>query len=258
LSLMSCMHSDASQKAPEQSRAWRSVISIIVAALESVSCQPLEQGYWTKPGMSEAPQSAEYQKDSEECARQGVEQVAMNRTFEGDTIVAKPSTSDMGSTQYSQCMMSRGYEWVKLQPLVPPSPHRETASNAPCPSERIVLDPFGYPHCAMGVPSPRDGTSNLRQDTQRHDSTSVASPTPTAINPPAQGPPQGPVRNGQSPPINPSLGGDKAQPDKEFPPSARREFDNSICIQHSRESLSSPYDTYLRCMEEKGWPAAPR
>ena len=252
-----CLHA-AQPKVKEPSRAFHAMMASMVAALTAMSCQPLEQGYWTKPGISDASQTAQYRQDSEDCARQGIEQVAMNRTFEGDTIVAKPSTSAIGSTQYSQCMMSRGYEWVKLQPLVPPSPHGETARNAPCPSERIVLDPFGYPHCAMGVPSPREGTSNVRQDTQMHDSTSVASPTPIGTNPPAEGPPQGHVPNGQSPPIPPSLAGDKGPPDKEPPPSGRREFDNSICIQHSRQSLSSPYDTYLRCMEEKGWPAAPR
>jgi hypothetical protein len=230
----------------------------MAAALVATSCQSLEQGYWTRPGMSEAPQSAEYRQDSEECARQGVEQVAMNRTFEGDTIVVKPSTSDAGSTHYSRCMVSRGYEWVKLQPLVPPSPHRKTDNKAPCPSERVVLDPFGYPHCAVGMPGSRNSSVTDRHEGQLPDSVPTASPIPTGIVLPKEGPPQGNVPVDQSRPTVPSPADDNAKPHIESPPAERRDHDNSLCIQHSRQSLSSPYDTYLRCMEEKGWPTSPR
>ena len=107
----------------------RGVIAFLLAALHAASCQPLEQGYWMKPGLTETSQDADYRRDSGECASQGLEQVSMNQTPGGDTIVARhPSASHLGSNLYGRCMVSRGYEWVKLQPLVPPSPHQESAN----------------------------------------------------------------------------------------------------------------------------------
>ena len=241
----------------EKSRTSRAVIALMLPILVATSCQPLEQGYWKKPGQSEAAQSAEYRQDSEECARQGVEQVAMNKTFEGDTIVVKPSASAAGSTHYSQCMASRGYEWIKLQPLVPPLPHRETTNLAPCPSERVVLDPFGYPHCAIGIPSPQDGSVNVQHETPLPDPVPAPPAVPIGTVLPKEGIAQDEALRKQVP-AQPPLRDDNAGPHTESPPAERREFDNSLCIQHSRQSLSNPYDTYLRCMEEKGWPPLPR
>ena len=244
------MHADSARKVtPKKYRALRGAMAILVAVLVPASCRPLEQGYWTKPGMSDAAQSAEYRQDSEECARQGVEQVAMSRTSQGDTIVAAPPASEFGSIQYRDCMTSRGYEWIKLQPLVPPSPHHETANQAPCPTERIVLDPYGYPHCAIGTQSVQDGVRSQNP-------APAASTVTNGIAVPREPLPQNEAPRKQSPAMPPSL--ENGRPHNELPPAQRREFDNSLCIQHSQQSLSNPYDTYLRCMEEKGWPPLPR
>ena len=242
------MHSYSARKmTTKKYRALRGAMVLLVAVLVAASCRPLEQGYWTKPGMSDAAQSAEYRQDSEECARQGVEQVAMSRTSQGDTIVAAPPASEFGSIQYRDCMTSRGYEWIKLQPLVPPSPHHETANQPPCPTERVVLDPYGYPHCA--IPSPQDGARS-------QNSASTASTVTNGIAVTTEPLTQNDAPREQSPTMPRSV--ENGRPHSELPPAHRREFDNSLCIQHSQQSLSNPYDTYLRCMEEKGWPALPR
>ena len=216
----------------------RALIALLLAALLAASCQPLEQGYWMKPGLTVTSQDSEYRRDSGECASQSVEQASMNQTPQGDTILARhPSASDLGSNLYGRCMVSRGYEWVKLQPLVLPSPHQESANQGPCPAERVVTDPFGYPHCASIDPNPHAGADNVL---------------------PREGLPSGNV------PLKPSStntqfeAGHDNRTNSGLPSAERRAFDNSLCIQHSRNSLSSPYGTYLRCMEEKGWPALPR
>ena len=141
-----------------------------------------------KPSVPQTSQDAEYRRDSEECASQGVEQVLTNQTPRGDTIVARlPSASDLGSNLYGRCMMSRGYEWVKLQPLVPPPPHQETANEGPCPAERVVTDPFGYPHCASMNPDQRATTGHVAAPE------STATSLPTDKDPAAESFPSGDV-----------------------------------------------------------------
>lgn len=247
------MNSDSTLSArnmtPENAGASRAAMAVMVLALVSASCRPLEQGYWTKPGMSETPQSAEYRRDSEECARQGDEQVTMNKTPKGDTIVARhPSSSDIGSNQYGKCMVSRGYEWVELQPLLPPTPHGKTANQLPCPTERIVSDPFGYPHCATLDPGQRAGPANGLHETGLPDRRPAASSAPSDTVLPRESLLHDNVPREQ---VLPPSGDDKL-------PAERRVYDNNLCIKQSQKSLSSPYDTYLRCMTEKGWPALPR
>ena len=122
------MHSDFSASARIMARGHvvtsTVVITTVITLLLSTSCQPLEQGYWAKPGLSQTEVSKEYGRDSEACARQGVEQFTLNTTPEGETIVTRQvSASTRGANLYGQCMVSRGYEWIKLEPLVTPSPH---------------------------------------------------------------------------------------------------------------------------------------
>ena len=213
-----------------------------------------------KPGLTETSQDAEYRRDSGECASQSVEQVSMNQTPQGDTIVARhPSASNLGSNLYGQCMASRGYEWVKLQPLVPPSPHQESANQGPCPAERIITDPFGYPHCASIDPNSRAGADHVPHAPHVAAPQSTATSAPTDIVPPRESLPSGNV------PLKPPSttthqfeAGHDNRTNSGVSSAARRAFDNSLCIQHSQSSLSRPYSTYLRCMEEKGWPALPR
>ena len=245
--------------APATPGTLRALIALLLAAFLAASCQPLEQGYWMKPGLTQISQDAEYRRDSVECARQGVEQVSTNQTPRGDTIVARhPSASDLGSNLYGRCMVSRGYEWVKLQLLVPSSPHQESANQGPCPAERVVTDPFGYPHCASIDPNPRAGADNVPHETH------VAAPQPTAPSAPTDIIlPRESLASGNVPLKPPSTtsqfeAGHDNRTNSGLPSAARRAFDNSLCIQHSQSSLSYPYSTYLRCMEEKGWPALPR
>jgi hypothetical protein len=233
---------------------WRTVFASLLAALLAASCQPLEQGYWVKPGLTETSQVAEYRRDSLECVSQGVEQVSMAQTPHGDTIVARhPSASDRGSNVYGQCMVSRGYEWVKLQPLVPPSPHQESANQGPCPTERVVTDPFGYPHCASIDLNRSAGADYVPNEIHVAAPQSLATSAPTDMVLPRESLPSGNV-----PPKPPSTSTQfEAGQNSGLPPGEGRAFDNSLCIQQSRNSLSSPYGTYLHCMEEKGWPAMP-
>ena len=246
-------------RCPATPGTLRALIAFLPAALLAASCQPLEQGYWMKLGLTETSQDAEYRRDSGECASQGVEQVSMNQTPQGDTIVARhPSASDLGSNLYGRCMVSRGYEWVKLQPLVPPSPHQESATQGPCPSERVVTDPFGYPHCASIDPNPRAGADNVPHETHVAAPQSTATSAPTDNVLPRENLPSGDVP--LKPPSTTSQfeAGYDNQTHRGIPPAERRALDNILCIQQSRNSLSSPYATYLHCMEEKGWPPLPR
>jgi hypothetical protein len=237
----------------------RALIGLLFAAPLVASCQPLEQGYWMKSGLTETSGDAQYRRDSGECAIQGVEQVSMNQTSQGDTIVARhPSASYRGSNLYGRCMVSRGYQWVKLQPLVPSSPHQESPTQGPCPSERVVTDPFGYPHCASIDPNPPAGADTFPHDTHVAAPQSTATSAPSEIVQPRESLPSGNV------PIEPPSTSSQFEAPHEnqtnngLPPAERRALDNSLCIQQSRNSLSSPYATYLHCMEEKGWPALPR
>ena len=236
----------------------RCVMASLLAAPLAASCQPLEQGYWMKPSLPQTSQDAEYRRDSEECASQGVEQVLMNQTPRGDTIVARlPSASGLSSNLYGRCMMSRGYEWVKLQPLVPPPPHQETANEGPCPAERVVTDPFGFPHCASMNPDQHAATDHVPHESQAAAPESPATSLSTDKDPAAESFPSGDVP--RQPRSTTQLeGGHDYRTNSGPPPADRRAFDNSLCIQQSQNSLSSPYGTYLHCMEEKGWPALPR
>ena len=245
--------------APATPGTLRALIVLPLAALLVASCQSLEQGYWMKPGLPKASQDAEYRRDSGECASQGAEQVSMNQTPQGDTIIARRlSASDLGSNLYGRCMVSRGYEWVTLQPLVPPSPHQERAAQGPCPSERVVTDPFGYPHCASIDPNSRVGAGNDLHESPVAvpQSTATSAPTDTVL--PRESLPSGNVP--LKPPSTTSQfeAGHDSQTSTGIPPAERRALDNSLCIEQSRNSLSSPYATYLHCMEEKGWPTLPR
>ena len=64
----------------------------VLALLACASCQPVEQGFWTKPGMTEPGASPEYRRDSLECAREGNEQVTEDTAPAGHTISKEPST----------------------------------------------------------------------------------------------------------------------------------------------------------------------
>lgn len=246
----------AAQAMPDTLRA---LIGSLFTALLVASCQPLEQGFWMKQGVTETLRDAQYRRDSGECASQGVEQVSMNQTPQGDTIVTRhPSASYRGSNLYGKCMVSRGYEWVKLQPLVPSSPHQENANQGHCPSERVVTDPFGYPHCASIDPKPPAGADTVPDEATVAGPQSTATSAPSEIVLPRQSSPSSNVT--VEPPSTTSQleAGHDNQINGGLPPTERRALDNSLCVQQSRNSLSSPYATYLHCMEEKGWPALPR
>ena len=234
-------------------------MALLLVALPAASCHPLEQGYWMKPGFTQTLQSAEYRRDSLECASQGVEQVSTNRTPSGDTIVSRhPSASDLGSNLYARCMVSHGYEWVRLQPLVPPSPHQESANQGPCPAERVVTDPFGYPHCASIDPNPRAGADHVPHESPVAAPESRATSVPTDIVSPGESLSSGKVPLKPLSPTSQSEAGHDNQTNSGTSPAERRAVDNNLCIEQSRTSLSNPYDTYLHCMAEKGWPALPR
>ena len=86
----------------------------VLALLACASCQPVEQGFWTKPGMTEPGASPEYRRDSLECAREGIEQVTEDTAPAGHTILNRyPTETQAGSHLYGKCMVEKGW---------PPSP----------------------------------------------------------------------------------------------------------------------------------------
>lgn len=218
-------------------------IALVVAALVSASCQPVEQGFWARPGMSQSQFSAEYRHDSQECVSEGIERVTVDRAPEGDPILVRHlSASETGSNSYNKCMVARGYEWVTMQPLVGPAPHSQAATQAPCPADRVMVDPYGYPHCATPDQSQRARSIDGPPETDLPNSVPAAA-VPTRTAPPPERPP------GAS---------DNRTPNPARSTAERRAFDESLCIQHSQRSLSNPYETYLHCMAEKGWPSSPQ
>lgn len=104
-------------------------------AVLSVSCQLREQGYWTKPGMSQAVTNHLYPADSEQCERIAEQ----DEGRESDTA---------RGVRYTKCMYARGYEWVSERPRSHPAKSlRQESPAPPCPGGRIVVDAFGYPRC---------------------------------------------------------------------------------------------------------------
>ena len=223
-------------------------------ALSGTACQQVEQGYWTKPGMSQIQFNTEYRRDFRECARPGFGSGPINDTGpESDTIRARHvSGAKSGTNKFNDCMYSHGYEWITMQPLVRPNAQGSTVYDTQCPKDRIIVDPYGYPHCASqtadqparSIDVPREASLPLGVTESTKPSAVISPETP-------------PVRE-QIPEPAPRKPADGASDNRAAntvrEERTRRAFDESLCIQHSQASLSSPYETFLRCMEEKGWP----
>jgi hypothetical protein len=225
--------------------------SLILSVAVLAGCQRVEQGYWTKQGLSQAQFNTDYRRDFRECAREGMRQGAIaDGTPESDTIRMRHLPSrETGSNSFTECMNARGYEWVTMQPLAGPDSHSALSRDAEsCPKERLIVDPFGYPHCAsekhsqgearsINVPRvlPPEIPPDVTRDIPLERSPEVPQSTTAPVPEDKMAPPQ------------------SAAPTLEPPQIRRRAFDESLCIQLSQASLSSPYDTFLRCMEEKGW-----
>jgi hypothetical protein len=104
------------------------------------------------------------------------------------------------------------------------------------------VDPYGYPHCATQEQSQRALTSI---DDPRE--TNLPNNVPAAT-----------VQSGAVPALErPPAPQENRTTNPERSTAERRAFDESLCIQFSQKSLSNPYDTYLRCMAEKGWTSSP-
>ena len=225
--------------------------------LLGTGCQHVEQGYWTKPGMSQMQFNAEYRRDFQECAHQGIGGPVNDTGPESDTIRARHvSAVKSGTNKFNDCMYGHGYEWITMQPLVGPNAHGSTVYDTQCPADRVIVDPYGYPHCAS-----QTTIKPARSiDVPREASLPFGIPEPTTPSP-AVSPESVPVREDIPEPA-PRKAADVPPENRttntvreEAP---RRSFDESLCIQHSQASLSSPYETFLRCMEEKGWPIGSR
>ena len=239
--------------------AYHVMMSAIILC---AACQGVEQGYWTKQGVSQAQFTADYRRDFQACVREGMEHGLINDGApETDTIRAThPSTGRTGSKAYNDCMYARGYEWIKMEPLVGPNAHGSTAHLARCPEDRVIVDPYGYPHCAtpdqihparsIDVPRIPASPATLPPTT----SPPIPSPrtsAPSAIAPTNALSPEAVLREG------PEAAKTERAPIPDEQSKQRRAFDESLCIQHSQASLSNPYETFLRCMEERGWPPSP-
>lgn len=248
--------SSATSVAPKTMRALN---ALMLALLVCASCQPVEQGFWTKPGMTDPGVSPEYRRDSLECAREGIEQVTEDKAPAGDTILTRhPTESQAGSHLYGKCMVARGYEWVKLQPLAGPSPHGQAAKQAPCPTERVILDPYGYPHCVTINTRPSAGPDHGPRETLLPKTGPAGSTAPSDTVGPKGSVSRDHVPLAPDPHTRPAGASDDEPASHGRMSAERQAYDNSLCIQYSQKSLSNPYETYQRCMTEKGWPTSPR
>lgn len=226
--------------------------SLILSIAALTGCQRVEQGYWTKQGVSQEQFNIDYRRDFRECAREGLRQGApADETPENDTIRMRHlSRHGTGSNKFTECMNARGYEWTTMRPLAGPDSHSTSSPEAEsCPKERLVVDPFGYPHCAS-------------EKQKQGDAGSITAPlvSPSGVPPdvtpdvPLERPPEAPTSKPALVPDNQTAPSQQAAPAAESSQGRRRAFDESLCIQLSQASLSNPFDTFLRCMEEKGWP----
>lgn len=250
---------DSSLKAGDTGKAaiWARYLMAGLTLLGG-GCQQVEQGYWTKPGMSQTQFNAEYRRDFRDCAQQGFGGSPINDTGpESDMIRARHiSRLKTGTNTFNACMSNRGYEWITMQPLVGPNAHGSKVDETQCPKDHMVIDPFGYPHCASqntiqparSIDVPREASLPLGV-TEPAKPSAVVSPENMPVR--EQIPEPAPRKPADAVPENQTMNAAREA-------GARRSFDESLCIQHSQASLSSPYETFLRCMEEKGWPVGPR
>lgn len=222
------------------------------------ACQQIEQGYWTKGGMSQSQFNAEYRRDFRTCVQQGLEAGPINDGApESDTIRARHlSAAKTGTNAFNDCMYAHGYEWITMQPLVGPNAHGSTVYDKGCPEDRVIVDPYGYPHCA----TPKQIRPARSIDVPREASLPMRAPEPTN-SPVIVSPGKTPMRD-QIPEPSPKkpreASSETRTTDAGRETGQRRAFDESLCIQLSQASLSNPYETFLRCMEEKGWSSGAR
>jgi hypothetical protein len=227
--------------------------------LFGTACQQVEQGFWTKRGLSQAQFNTDYHRDFRECTQHGLQQGTLNDGGpETDTIQARHvSTSQTGRSAFNDCMYARGYEWMKMQPLVGSNPHGSTPDHVACSKDQLIVDPYGYPHCLSPKQIRPARSIDVPRDVPREASLPAKGLEPTIA--PAAARPE-PPRSREAV-LTESSSREQPEPAQENrtvntvrDPAQRRAFDESLCIQHSQASLSNPYETFLRCMEEKGWP----
>jgi hypothetical protein len=115
---------------------FRVVAGVIGVMLCSVACQPLEEGYWTKPDVSQSMTNEQYPNDSEHC-----DQVASQ-----NSNVLPAHTK---GTLYTKCMHGRGYQWIVERPHSRPaiSVGDSSIQVLACPTGRVIIDAFGYNKC---------------------------------------------------------------------------------------------------------------
>jgi hypothetical protein len=150
----------------------RGCIVLIGVAVLGASCQSGEQGYWTKPGMSQAVTNQQYPADSEQCER-------IAEQDEGKT------SDSVRRLRYTKCMYARGYEWVSEQSRSHAAkPARlESPAPLPCPGGRLIVDAFGYPKCVPPGQKDRGPDKEVRgsisaDSPQRQTQPSVPPPAP--------------------------------------------------------------------------------
>ena len=243
-------------------RALWTVHALAGLMVFGTACQQVEQGYWTKIGMSQSQFNAEYRRDFQDCAHQALGRDSIDDSGpETDTIRARHvSGAKTGTNRFNDCMYGHGYEWVTMQPLVGPNAHGSTVYDTPCPKDRIIVDPYGYPHCASQSAAGQPARSI---DVPREASLPVGVPEPTTPatvvlpdkSPAHEIPEPSPRKSAEVLPVKPAeIAPETRTTNPAREGGSRRSFDESLCIQHSQASLSNPYETFLRCMEEKGWP----
>jgi hypothetical protein len=195
-------------------KSWRLWAAIAIMASHA-SCQSSQQGYWTKENVAQTLTNEQYPSDSQDCDAMSAHD-------------AKARSERYKAILYTKCMQAHGYQWVVERPRPHPlaTAGIKPAAISDCPSGRLIVDSFGYHKC---VPV---GTKDKG--------------IPIEIVPRA------PIEAaGLPPPDNhfPS----PVQPPQGSPTNDRWRQDHDKCLQYAKESLSSPYGVYTRCMQDRGW-----
>lgn len=184
----------------------------------TVSCQSVEQGYWTKPNVSQAVANEQYPDDSRQCE--------WLRSQSGSGLSEKSK-----SRLYAKCMESRGYQWIEeaAHSHAAKSATHSATQTQPCPTGRRIIDAYGYDRC---VPAGGKGSGKTIQPSETV--AQVTEETSTTL---------------------PSTGRPTDPPEERLEEWIQEDGE---CREHARSTLSSPYGVYVQCMQDKGWPSGRR
>ena len=162
--------------------------------------------------------------------KQNLSQALTNEQYPSDSrhceaMVANDGigrSEDYKSALYTKCMQAQGYQWVTERPdsHLLQSSHKTPTQIPLCPTGRLIVDAFGYHKCVPTGGKDRGITIEI-----------PPRPLESAAKP-----------SQENQPSVPSV-----------PANNEWNHDHEMCRQYAKDSLSSPYGVYSRCMQDKGW-----